>query len=158
MAAANPPQELKIKTPEKDYQDPGPAEDRILSPEETENFFRTGSIDDPNAPEDDEEREQSQMAGDFFSGIPVDSVQPGQAPVKPREPSQDQLTQMVQHDQSIEQQVQQQIQGQGQAQPPGVQPQGQSQTQPPAAIPSPQEAALQAQVQQLGQQVQHLTQ
>jgi len=161
MSAPNPPQNLQVQPaqevqqpqaqpqvqqpePKKDYVDPGPAEDRILSPEETMNFFRTGSLTDPDANQDQQEKELAEMAADFFKGIPKEP-QAAQQQV-PQAPSQQVMDSAVQQDQQQQKDQQQQL--------PPLQPQ---QFAPPPA-PTPQEAALHAQMSGMAQQIQQLTQ
>ena len=155
-----------------DHVDSGPAEDRILSPEETKNLFNYGSLEAP-APEptpaqiSEAEQVAALMAAD---------QQPAIAPQAPAAPAPGQPT-PAQLDLSVQQTLQQVPQAPVQpgAQPPQVSqpavapapgaPQvapvvtGPLPVQPgaplaqPVAQPSPQEAALAAQVQQLTRQV-----
>jgi len=189
MTTPNPPQNLQVVGPQqtaqapvapqaqalqtqtaeqlqKDYVDPAAPQDRILSPEETESFFRTGAFKSPNVPETPEELDQAQMAGDFFEGMPVDGQSPS-GPMTPQAPPGAPTASPT--PQQIEHSVQQTLQQGQPAQAPQVAPQPQQVPVPGApAVPgqpvvpqqvpaqSPQEAALAAQVQTLTTQVQNL--
>lgn len=160
MTATNPPnlqvvgpasEPAPAPEPQKDYVDPGPAEDRILSPEETENFFRTGSIEDPEVKADPPvtDPEQQKMVGEHFDGIQ------GEPAARPKGVAPGQVDPTV-----AQAAVQQDLQPQQIPVVPG---------QPPTPVPgapqaplqapamSPTEAALQGQVQGLMTQVQQLT-
>lgn len=140
----------------KDHVDSGPAEDRILSPEETENFFRTGSLETPEV-QTPEEVTQEQMAGEFFAQPTPGTVPPVgatqvQPPVQPLPVLQPQAVQAA---------VQGTLQ-QGQptpaapVQPPQVVP-GAAPGAPAVPQQTPQETALAAQLQQMQTQVTNLT-
>ena len=126
--------------PKADYVDPGPAEDRILSPEETENFFRTGSIEDPPVVADPPviDPEQQQMVGDHFDQV---AGEPGAAaaaiPAAPQTP---------------QQMAQQDVQAPAPQPVPVVAPQ----QVPPLVQQTPNEVALQGQVQGLTTQIQQM--
>lgn len=135
--------------PKKDHVDPVPPEDRILSPEETERLFKTGSTEEPapEAPATPGEADQSQQAASFFEEVPVGGRVPGQPPQElPVQVGTQAVEQTLQQGQSTPVQ---------QAPPPGAQPV----PAPAVAIPqqTPQEAALAAQVQGLQTQLQNLT-
>ena len=161
MTAPNPPTNLQVVDPTpaaapQDFVDPGPAEDRILSPEETENFFKTGSIDpvDTTPGDNTDTPEQAAMAADHFAQVQGEPAASGAQITPPRGPN---LPPGVVP--AGQMPPAQQVQQPGVLPQPGVQPQVQP-GQPgvvPAVLPSPQEAALQAQVQQLTGQVQALT-
>lgn len=142
------PQPAPEPAPQADHVDPGSPEDRIMSPEETKNFFNTGSIEEP-APVVVPEVSQEQQAGEFFQ------QQPGQPAVQPGTQVQPaQLPQAVQ-DAAVQQTL-------AQAQQPTPAPGTVAPAAAPAAVPapvqqSPQEVALTAQVQTLMTQVAGLT-
>jgi len=146
------PAPTQTPAPAADYVDPVPAEDRILSPEETEQFFRTGTTE-PQAqvPETPEELDQAKLAGDFFEGLPPQhTTGPLAAPAGPTaQPTPQQIQQSVQEMQQGPAAV-----APGQAQPIPGQPAPQP-GQPVQSAPTqtPQEAALAAQVQTLSSQV-----
>ncbi len=165
MTATNPPQDLKVITPEppavepkKDYVDPGPPEDRILSPEETENFFKHGSLEPPEEPPTDAEKQQAQEAGDHFAKVPGEIQQTPSQTIPPLDPAA--ATAAVAQDQ--QQVVQPAVTPAAPAVAPAAAP-AVAPAQAPLQVPvtpqqSPTELALQAQIQQLTTQVQTLTQ
>ena len=181
MTAPNPSQELQVLGPQEQQQvqapqqapqqpapqapqapTPAQAEDRILSPEETENLLRHGTLEDPNVPKSPEEVQQAEMAGDFFATIPPE--QAAQAPqAQAQMPAQ--LPQGV-ADAAVQQTLQQVSQPQVQpvqAQPPQVPAPGQPPTPGAPQAPAlpqqtPREAALAAQLQIQQQQINTLTQ
>jgi hypothetical protein len=143
-----------VLEPKADHVDPGPAEDRILSPEETVNYFKTGSIDPPEPVTQDitDPPEQQQLAEEFFKDVPGEPA----PPVLPVVPDPQVVQQAVQQDLQPAVPVQQPVVQQPGVQPP-VQPtqvQQPAQPQAPVPLPTPQEAALQAQIQTLTQQMQ----
>lgn len=185
MTAPQPPTTEPPAQTQTQQQAPAPApevspEDRILSPEETENLLRGLPTNEPSEP-DDTPPDQQQMVRDFFSEIPPERT-PEQTPaaLPPRPPGQDprqvpqqvplpheQVQQMVQQQMApsgptpemppsaIQDMVQQTIQGGGPTQAPQAAAPQQVPVQTP---PSPETAALQAQNQILQSQIQALQQ
>ncbi len=154
MSSPNPSQELQVVGPQEtapapavepapvvqeDHVDPLPPEDRILSPEETENFFKRGTVEDvPEAPTA-EEVDQGEQVAEFFA-----------TPEAPKAPAAPVVQQQGQA-------LQPQVPVAPQPVVPGVAPQapvaGHS-----AQQQSPQETALAAQLQTSNAQIQNLQQ
>jgi len=161
VAPATPVAPVASETTQPDYVDPLPAEDRILSPEETKSLFNYGTLKPPESePVPAVIAEAEQVAALMAADQQAPAAAPAAPAALPGQPTPAQL------DFSVQQSMQQ-VPQQGQ---PGTQPQVvQPQVAPapgappvpvvtgpvaqPVAQPSPQEVALAAQVQQLTQQV-----
>lgn len=164
MTSATPPQDLQVVAPVEpkvDHVDPVPPEDRILSPEETENFFRTGSTEPAEKPTTPEEKEQTVAAGEHFEGIKPEGrpvVPPAVPPAVPAVVPPEAAAAAVQADQPV-------VAPAAAGVPPAVAPPAVAPAAVPPVVPpvapvqqTPQESAMQGQIQGLLQQVQNLTQ
>lgn len=161
MPSKTPPDELQVIDPQEtlrqreDYVDPLPPEDRILSPQETENFFKTGSIKTPSK----EVVEQAEMVGNMLATEAAAAEgKPQTLPHLPGDIPPKVAAQAVQMTQQQGQPTPQEPLQPLAQQVPGAPPA----TKEPAAPPqqpaqSPQEAALAAQVKTLMQQVGNLS-
>jgi hypothetical protein len=170
MTAPNPSQNLQVvgpgepapvpQAPTPDYVDPLPAEDRILSPEETESFFSHGTLTPPT---EETVAQVEQVAALIAADVQAPATPPQAVQPMPGQPTPAQIQQSVD-------QTQQQVSQPQQVQPvtpplgplatpvpgaPAVAPVVPG-TVPQPAQQSPQEVALAAQVQQLTGQVQNL--
>ena len=149
MVAPQPSEQQQQQPPQAPEPRRESADERILTPEETENLLRGFSLESEQAgQEDDTPPEQRQMAQEFFAEIPPERrPEQMQQALPPRPPEQDVSQPPAQPSQEFVQQAAQQMQAQ----------------QPPQQVPvqtqvSPEMAAIQAQNRMLTQQINLLQQ